>query len=453
MTARRRPPPSQRAAPEDAPPAPVPSAAQPAGEALLGAALISPGARGRLEELGLTAAALSGPQQTVWTAMLGLAGQTVDVATVAAALGDAPLAGIGGLAYLHRLADQASSPAALEDHVAALQAAHHQQRVKQAMRRLDRSHHESPQAFGAALHDLNALINQPRPGGLGGRPLGELAVDVVRRIHAPPERSALIPSGLPDLDQQLLVLPGQLNVLAGRPGMGKTLTGLGFALAAAQRGLPVTVISLEMSADQLTVRTLAREARCALKDLVLAAQGAAHGLGKRELQRLDQAAERIGTLPLRIDDRAVTFDDIEAALVRAAAAGSRLVIIDHLHVIQADDGRTDETTMLGRITARIKAAARRHHMAVWLLAQLSRAVETRPNHRPVLADLRQSGNIEANADNVLLLYRDEYYHPHSADAGLIELIIAKQRDGVVGTVVARFDGLYQRLLPLPPGKV
>ncbi|CAM4252240.1 hypothetical protein DEMA109039_12600 [Deinococcus marmoris] len=156
---------------------------------------------------------------------------------------------------------------------------------------------------------------------------------------------------------------------------------------------------------------------------------------------------------MRIDDRAVTFDDVEAALVRAASAGSRLIVIDHLHVIQADDGRTDETTMLGRITARIKAAARRHHMTVWLLAQLSRAVETRPNRRPMLADLRQSGNIEANADNVLLLYRDEYYHPDSADAGLIELIIAKQRDGVVGTVMARFDGPYQRLLPLPPGNV
>ncbi|THF88971.1 hypothetical protein E7T09_01035 [Deinococcus sp. KSM4-11] len=316
------------------------------------------------------------------------------------------------------------------------------------MQTLTRRHAQAPHDFGAALHELTALAGQPIGRPTTGLALGALARTVITQIHHPEPTATLIPTGLPALDAALTVLPCHLVVLAGRPAMGKSLTGLWIALQAAKAGIPGLVISLEMAASELAMRALACEARCDVTGVMRAAHGAPHDLGERGLQRLDAAATRLDALPLHIVDQLQTPEQLEQAIAHAASTGVRLVVVDHLHCIVADDGRSNETVVLGRITAQLKAAARRHGVAIWLLAQLSRAAEYRADHRPVLSDLRQSGEIEAFADTVVMAYRDEYYHPYTPDAGILELIIAKQRHGTVTTVRAGWDGSCQRLVPL-----
>lgn len=418
-----------------------------AGAALLGAALSRPEALIRLRALGLHRGELRGAQQSVWCALDRLAPAVVDVVTVAAALGPETLAAVGGVDYLTALVAQASPPDALDAHLDALHSAVHQREVGAALQRLTRSHGESPAAFEGALGDLSVLVAGSARAP-GTTTLGALAQTVVKQIHDPQPTATLIPTGLPALDALVTVLPGHLVVLAGRPAMGKSLTGQWIAQQAARAAIPGLIVTLEMSAVELGVRALAAEARCDVTGVMRAAHGAPHGLGERALQRLQGAATQLGALPVEIDDQAQTLEHIERVIAQAAAAGVRLVVVDHLHCILADDGRNTETVLLGRITARLKAAARRHGVAIWLLAQLSRAVEYRPDHRPVLSDLRQSGEIEAYADTVVMAYRDEYYHPHSADAGILELIVSKQRHGTVGTVRVGFDGARQRLIAL-----
>lgn len=451
MTVRRRPPPRGERAPATppSPPPPPTDATDLAGAALLGAALTIPDALDRLRALGVQADEFRGAQKVVWHALERLGDSVVDVVTVAAALDAGQLAALGGPAYLTGLAAQASPAEALAEHHAALRRALQHRRVSQGLRTLARVHSESPQDLLAALSNLTTLAAQPtsdRP--LTGVAVGELARTVVNRIRDPQPTASLIPTGLPALDAELTVLPGHLVVLAGRPAMGKSLMGLWVALQAAKTGIPALVISLEMAASELAMRALASEARCDVTGVMRAAHGAQHDLGERGLQRLDGAVKRLDGLPLHINDRLQTLEQIVLAISHAAATGIRLVVVDHLHCILADDGRNGETVVLGRITARLKETARRHGVAIWLLAQLSRAVEYRSDHRPVLSDLRQSGEIEAYADTVLMAYRDEYYHPLTTDAGILELLIAKQRHGTVATIRAGWDGSCQRLIPI-----
>ncbi len=268
--------------------------------------------------------------------------------------------------------------------------------------------------------------------------------------------------------------PSQLVVLAARPGMGKTAAALSYALGAAQAGHGVLIASLEMSATQLAGRMAAD--LCFGTDAIPYAAIRDRQLNPAQRRQLAQAYGRLAALPIDIVD-AGTLTPGRLAMIarrrarRMAAKGSdedgqqpaqrlELVIVDYLQLLRPDSGTTRPYEAVSEISRALKALARDQDVAVLALAQLSREVEKRPDRRPQLSDLRDSGQIEQDADSVIFLLRDEYYlqlaEPPATDPrhaawqqameqarGGIEFILAKRRNGTTGTALGRFHGAFQ----------
>jgi replicative DNA helicase len=246
------------------------------------------------------------------------------------------------------------------------------------------------------------------------------------------------PTGFYDLDALTSGFqPSDLVIVAARPSMGKTAFVLNIAQhAAVEANIPVAVFSLEMSKEQLVQRMLCSEANIDANRL---RTGHMH---TNDWTHLAMAMGRLGEAPIFIDDSAaVTALDIRAKCrrLKAEQKGLGLVIIDYIQLMsgrKATDNRVQEVSEISRS---LKTLAREIGVPVIALSQLSRAVEARQNKRPMLSDLRESGSIEQDADIVMFIYRDEYYNAESDKRGEAEIIIAKQRNGPVGTV----DLLYQ----------
>lgn len=254
-----------------------------------------------------------------------------------------------------------------------------------------------------------------------------------------------VPTGYLDLDRMTAGLqPGDLIIIAGRPSMGKTAFGLGlcvnalFSTATAASG-PVFVFSLEMPEDQLMLRLLASIGRISLQKLRTG------DLEGEDWSKLAAATLRIKELEGRlfIDDSAgISASTLKARARRLARrhGAPSLILVDYLQLLEENnsENRNLEISAISRI---VKGLAKDLHCPVIALSQLNRAVENRPNKRPVMADLRDSGAIEQDADMIGFVYRDEVYHPDDPDnTGLAELIVAKQRNGPLGTVHFTFLG-------------
>jgi replicative DNA helicase len=236
---------------------------------------------------------------------------------------------------------------------------------------------------------------------------------------------------------------GDLVVLAARPSVGKTALALNIARNCAIdfRGC-VGIFSLEMSKRQLILRVLMAEAEVSFSRFQNAY------LGERDMPRLTGAADRLQNARVFIDDSGVlTVGDITAKARRLNREHQlSLIIVDYIQLIHSarpGDRREQEVAETTRL---LKLLAKDLDVPVMALSQLNRGPETRPNphKRPMLADLRESGAIEQDADTVLFIYRDELYNPDTPDAGIAELIVAKQRNGPTGTVKLRFDGKFAR---------
>lgn len=271
-------------------------------------------------------------------------------------------------------------------------------------------------------------------------------------------------TGLPSLDEALGGMEGgALYVLAGRPGMGKTALGVQIAEAVARQGVGVLVVSLEMQAAQLARRILARLSGVPLGVLRKGAWT------NRQMGAVIETQQDIAGLPLTIEDQSGLNPTTIAAKAREAHRrhGLGLLVVDHLHIVAtpAETTRMGATWAVGQVSNALKALAKQMDIPVLALAQLNRGVEGREDKRPSLSDLRQSGEIEQDAEAVMLLYREEYYlgrgdperQPGEGDerygkrvgdlaarreraAGKAELILPKVRDGEPGTVALRFDG-------------
>ncbi|MBW7933138.1 MAG: replicative DNA helicase [Gemmatimonadaceae bacterium] len=267
-----------------------------------------------------------------------------------------------------------------------------------------------------------------------------------------------VPTGFTGIDELLLGLqPGDLVVLAARPSMGKTALAINMAVhAAAFRQVPTAIFSLEMSADQLLLRALASEGQVDSQAL------RAGRLTDDDAARLARAATRLGTAPLWIDDRA----DLGVHALRRHARhlksvhGLGLLVIDYLQLLAGAPDAENRQTEVAGISRALKALAKELEIPILVLSQLSRSVEQRTDKRPLLSDLRESGAIEQDADVVCFLYRPEYYEPGgptTADGspkmlvgsttpleGFAEFIVAKQRNGPVGTVPLHFEKVHTR---------
>jgi replicative DNA helicase len=227
---------------------------------------------------------------------------------------------------------------------------------------------------------------------------------------------------------------GDLIVVAGRPSMGKTAISLGLALPAAASGNAVGFFSLEMSAEQLTLRLLSSESGIPHQSIRNAT------ISSQEWLELTSVAGRLAEMKLFIDDTAML--DIMELRAKArklkAEHGLQLLIIDYLQLIHSSKRHENRHQEVSDISRALKALAKELNIPIIALSQLSRAVDSRMDKRPMLSDLRESGAIEQDADLIMFLYRDIVYNPDAENPALTELIIGKQRNGPTGTVYLHF---------------
>jgi replicative DNA helicase len=236
--------------------------------------------------------------------------------------------------------------------------------------------------------------------------------------------------------------PGDLVIVAGRPSMGKTSLALNMGEhVALVLKKPVAVFSMEMGATQLAMRLIGSVGR-------LPAQHLRTGrLQPDDWEKLSSALGRLNEAPILIDETAA----LSAIEVRSRARrmhklykGLGLIIVDYIQLMQASSSGENRATEISEISRSMKALAKELKVPVVALSQLNRSLEQRPNKRPVMSDLRESGAIEQDADVILFIYRDEVYNPDSQDKGIAEIIIGKQRNGPIGTVRLTFLGEYTR---------
>ena len=229
-----------------------------------------------------------------------------------------------------------------------------------------------------------------------------------------------------------------LIIIAARPGMGKTSFAMNIATNVARRAeKEVVTFNLEMSKEQIATRILSTEALVESNTL---RNGRISG---DDWVKLATSAGYLSTLPLYIDDTAsMTVQQMKAKLRRTKNLG--LVIIDYLQLMESTSRSDNRVTVISEITRQLKVMAKELNVPVILLSQLSRAVESRTDKRPMLSDLRESGSIEQDADIVLFLYRDAYYNKESQRQNISECIVAKNRHGETGTVELIWDGQFTR---------
>jgi replicative DNA helicase len=229
-----------------------------------------------------------------------------------------------------------------------------------------------------------------------------------------------------------------LIIIAARPGMGKTSFAMNIATNVARHSeKEVVTFNLEMSKEQLATRILSTEA---LVDSNCLRNGR---ITAEDWVKLATSAGYLSTLPLFIDDTAsMTVQQMKAKLRRTKNLG--LVIIDYLQLMESTSRSDNRVVVISEITRQLKVMAKELNVPVILLSQLSRAVESRTDKRPMLSDLRESGSIEQDADIVLFLYREAYYNKESQRQNISECIVAKNRHGETGTVELIWDGQYTR---------
>jgi replicative DNA helicase len=253
-----------------------------------------------------------------------------------------------------------------------------------------------------------------------------------------------IPTGYVDLDKLLAGLhKTDLLILAARPAMGKTALALNIALNAAHTGAGVGIFSLEMGREQLATRLLCAQGR------VNAGAVRTGQLNKdRDWPRLTEAADVLYNLPMYIDDTpglTVTQIRSKARRLKQKNPDLGLICVDYIGLMGTTDPRASRERQVALCSMGLKNLAKELNVCVLALSQLNRGVESRDDKRPRLSDLRESGAIEQDADTIMFIYRDEYYNPEtSAEPGVAELIIGKQRSGQTGIVKLAFQGEFLR---------
>ncbi|HEX5804627.1 MAG TPA: replicative DNA helicase [Azospira sp.] len=377
-----------------------------------------------------------------------------DVVTVAEALdGAGETEHTGGLAYLGELAQNTPSAANIRRYGEIV-------RERAILRQLVTAGDE------IASSALNPLGREPKTlldeaeakvfaiaeSGMrhqtGFQHINPLLTQVVERIQELHDRDNAsditgIPTGYDDLDKMTSGLqPGDLVIVAGRPSMGKTSFALNIAEhVAIEYGAPVAVFSMEMGGAQLAMRMLASVGRL---DQHRVRTGK---LNDDEWSRLSYALGKIHEKAIYIDETpALNPIDLRARARRLHRQCGKLgmIVIDYLQLMSGSSAGENRATEISEISRSLKGLAKELECPVIALSQLNRSLEQRPNKRPVMSDLRESGAIEQDADVIMFIYRDQVYNPDSPDKGTAEIIIGKQRNGPIGTVRLSFLGEYTR---------
>jgi replicative DNA helicase len=269
-------------------------------------------------------------------------------------------------------------------------------------------------------------------------------LDLIGKAALNQGRVTGVSTGFADVDTMTAGLqPSDLILIAARPSMGKTAFAINIAQYVGTKGnKPTAIFSLEMSKEQLVRRMLCTQG------LVDAQNVRIGNLQEEEWLNLIDAAGIIEQAPIFIDDTpGITIAEMKAKCRKLKLEhGLDLIVIDYLQLMSGNGKTESRQQEISEISRGLKALAREMNAPVVALSQLSRACETRPNHRPMLSDLRESGAIEQDADIVMFLYRDEYYNQDVEVKGQAELIIAKQRNGQTGTVNLKWLGKYTKFV-------
>jgi replicative DNA helicase len=257
-------------------------------------------------------------------------------------------------------------------------------------------------------------------------------LDNLSAVYTTGGRARGTETGFDDFDDLVLGLhPGQLVVVAGRPGMGKTAFGADVARHAATAGHPTLLVSLEMGSEEVTNRLISGAAHVPLAHIRSA------NISDVDWYRIGHTVGTFTDIPLEIlDDSQATILSIRGEARRVASRYGRigLIVVDYLQLVDSASRHNNREGEVAEVARGLKKLARELRVPVLALAQLNRGLEMRADKRPLLSDLRESGEIENAADVVAFLYRDDYYNRDSPDRGIAEIIVAKQRNGPTGTV-------------------
>ena len=450
--------------------------------AVLSSVLLSSEAFDRVQEVLLPEHFYAGRHRRIYEAVLDLQrqGHPVDLVSVAGWLRDRErLTQVGGSPYLAQLADATPAVANVEHHARAIR---EKWRIRELIAACQSFTAEGYGDYGEAQAFIDraeqAVFDIARvPEGSTVVPVRDAIHDAFKILTEAAKRGGAItgtPSGFTELDKRCAGLHGgDLYIVAGRPGMGKTAFVLNMAVNVAQprRRNPVDIadpqeedsieepgdgvafFSLEMPREQLASRMLASEARV---DVSRIRSG---DMRREDWEKLTGAAARLGRLPLFLDDTpALTLLDLRAKIRRLKAELERasegvsssgklgLVVIDYLQLMQGRRDAGSREQEISELSRGLKGMAKEMRVPVLALSQLNRSVETRAtkDKRPQLSDLRESGAIEQDADTIMFIYRDEYYFRDSPDKGIAEVIVAKQRNGPTGNMRVKFTPEYTR---------
>lgn len=267
-------------------------------------------------------------------------------------------------------------------------------------------------------------------------------LDKISELYESGSELTGLPTGFVDFDQLTAGLQGSdLIIVAGRPSMGKTALAMNIAEnVAIQHKKSIAIFSMEMSSEQLVMRIISSLGRIDAKNVRTG------NLGQNDWPRITSAISLLNEAQIHIDDTpALSPIDLWARARRLKRRhGLDLIIIDYLQLMKVAGNIENRATEISEISRTLKALAKELNVPVVALSQLNRSLEQRPNKRPIMSDLRESGAIEQDADLIVFIYRDEVYNPDSPDKGSAEIIIAKQRNGPIGFTKLAFLGTYAR---------
>jgi replicative DNA helicase len=363
---------------------------------------------------------------------------------------------VGGPAYISSLTDGVPRSANVEYYAKIVKEKATLRNLIYAANKILTNAYEADQESDLILDEAESSIFAVADDRLkaGFVPMRDLVNESFPKIEQLFEHKRLVtgvPTGFADLDEMTRGLQGgDLIIIAARPSMGKTSLVLNIAQhVAVQPELSVGFFSLEMSKESLFIRLLTSEAQIDSHRLMSGA------IAQKDYGRISQALETLSAMRLFIDDSAnVGVLEMRAKSRRLQAEhGLNLLVVDYIQLMSARGRYENRTLELASISRSLKGLAKELNIPIVVLSQLSRAPESRSDHRPQLSDLRESGALEQDADVVILIYRDDAYNrdPNNPDAGTAELIVAKQRNGPTGIVRLAFLREQTRFANLAPG--
>ncbi|HLM78755.1 MAG TPA: replicative DNA helicase [Rubrobacteraceae bacterium] len=440
-----------------------------AERAVIGAMLVSEAAVSVVGEMLAAEDFYSETHRVLYGAMMRLysRGEPIDQLTLSDELkGMGEFDRIGGRQYIFKLVESVPTAANASRYAEIVRGKALLRAVIDAGSRIQQEAFSEPedvtQALDAAEQLIYGVSNRQLKEHLA--PVSELApntLEMIQRLYEQEGEVTGVESGFEDLDQKTTGFhKSDLVILAARPAMGKTAMALNVIWhAAAVKGLPVAIFSLEMSKEQLVQRLISQITRIKTQDL------RSGNVKAEDWPKLVRGVAEVGRAPIWIDDSAgITLMEIRAKVRRLASrlhaqtsadgqssAPLSLVVVDYLQLMVgslAGNRSENRQQEIAEISRGLKVLARDLNVPVLAIAQLSRAVEQRHDKRPLLSDLRDSGAIEQDADMVMFLYRDEYYNPDSDDKGIAEVIIGKHRNGPTGKVQLAWLEQYTKFASL-----